>query len=883
MTDLGKYLKPYIIFVVMATGLMVSSCSVEKNTGISRFYHNLTSNYNIYFNGRQAYLEGMEKIKNSYDNDYSTLIPLFEYSDKDAARAGSADMERTIVKTSKLISLHSMTAKPEMDNNKPLSNREKDFYERKEYNEWVDDSYLLMGKALLARHELADARVSLLHNIRESHDEQMRSESRIWLARTYIELKNYQEANRILTEMELQDPGKDLLAAYYLTLADMHIRQQRYEKALEPLSAALDNIKTKSEKNRPAYILARLYELTGNSTEAARSYKKVLKLNPPYEMEFAARIGRAGVFDVSTGDAMEIRKELDKLLRDAKNKEYRDQIYFAHGELSMREGNTEEAIEYFRQSAAISTTNSSQKGRSYLRLAEYYFDKPDYHRAETYYDSTVTFLDENYPAYNEYYNRSSNLNELVSWLDIISRQDSLRHVASLSPSEIDNIITGIIQKVEQEERLANAPQEDRYNMGRFYENQRRFRDNINATGEWYFYNQQALSFGRTEFGNRWGDRELEDNWRRRNKSSTAAVNSSMNQGTEQPAGEGQDPQGIKSKEYYLKNLPLTDSLVKESERMTAEALYNAALIYHEKFNNNARATRAYTSYLERFPGHYMSAQAMYNIYSINKTSDPRLAGSYKELLIEKHPKSEYARILSDPGYLQKKSGEAARAEKTYNEAYRAWKNGEPARTISICRNAPDQFPGSDLLPKFMLLEAYAMAPRAGDKDLREKLVLIRDGFPGTEEARRATGIIASLDENKPGLKEQEEIEIAGQLYDTLDSPPYRFIIILKDTNLDINRLTFDVINYNIDNYTDNNYNSRGEMVDGRYISIAVGNFSNITSALAYYHNFKARTVLDKTGDGEILTFIISSSNFDRFSEDKDAGRYSLFFRENYLK
>ena len=883
MTGLGKYLKSNIILIVLATGLMVSSCSVEKNTGLSRFYHNLTSNYNIYFNGRQAYLEGMERIRDACDNDYATLIPLFEYSDRDAARAGSAEMERAIVKASKLISLHSMTAKPEMDNNKQLSDREKEFYERKEYNEWVDDSYLLMGKARLVSHELADARVSLLHNIRESHDEQMRNESRIWLARTYLELENYQEANRILTEMELQDSGKDLLAAYYLTLADMHIRQQNYEKALEPLSAALDNIRSKSEKNRPAFILARLYELTGNSTEAAASYKKVLNLNPPYEMEFAARIGRAGVFDVSTGDTREIRKELDKLLRDAKNKEYRDQIYFAHGELSMREGDTEEAIEYFRQSAAISTSNSSQKGRSYLRLAEYYFARPDYHRAKIYYDSTVTFLDENYPGYNEYYNRSLNLDELVSWLDVISRQDSLRYVASLPPSEIDNIINGIIQKVEQEERLANAPQEDRYNMGRFYENQRRFRDNINATGEWYFYNQQALSFGRTEFGNRWGDRELEDNWRRRNKSSTAAVNSPTEGGTDQPEGQGQAPTGIKSKEYYLKNLPMTDSLVIESERMTAEALYNSALIYHEKFSNDDRATEAYTSYLERFPDHYMAARAMYNIYNINKTGDPGLARSYKELLIEKYPESEYAMILSDPGYLEKKSGEAARAEEIYNEAYRAWKNGDYAATIAICSNARDQFPGSDLLPKFMLLEAYAMAPRVSDKDLREKLVLIRDGFPGTEEAGRATGIIASLDKEKPGLKEEEEIEIAGQLYDTLDSPPYRFIIILKDTELDINRLTFDVINYNIDNYTDDNYNSRGEMVDGRYISIAVGNFSNIDSAMAYYHNFNTRTVLDKAGDGEILTFIISSSNFDRFSEDKDAGRYSLFFREKYLK
>ncbi|MDZ7739142.1 MAG: tetratricopeptide repeat protein [Bacteroidales bacterium] len=877
---MGRYLKSNNILIVLATGLLLYSCSVEKNTGLSRFYHNLTSNYNIYFNGNEAFLEGMEKIKQSYKDDYATLIPIFEYSDENAARSAVGDMERAINKASKLISLHSMTASPEMDSDKPLTDKEKEFYDRKEYNDWVDDSYLLMGKAQLLKHDYNNARITLLHNIRETHDEEMRIRSMIWLARTYTEAGNYNEAGRLLSEIDPQPLDDELQAEYYLSLADMHMRRQQYERAIPALENALDNIKGKKNKNRPAYILARLYEETGNSTLATKYYKKVLKLNPPYEMEFNARISQAGVFDVESGDVESIRKELDKLLRDDKNKEYLDQIYFAHGNLSMREGNTGEAIDYYHRSAAASTNNNNQKGRSYLMLAEHYYDKPDYHLAQMYYDSAVTFLDKQYPGYNDYNRLSSKLNELTSYLDIVSREDSLQYVASLSPSEIDNIINGIIREIEQEEREAAMPEGGRYNMGQFYENQRRFRDNIEASGKWYFYNQSALTFGRTEFRNRWGDRQLEDNWRRRNKSSTGAVG-----GSSEDAGQAEEEvdvtADIKSKEYYLKNLPLNDSLMAESDRKMADALFNAAQVYHEKFNDYEKAKESYTSFISRFPDNPRVPHALYNIYSICKDRDPQLAESHKERLISRHPESEYAKILSDPDYLKTRMKEANRAEEMYNSAFSLWKNGDMEAAIAICNRAPDEFPQSELLPKFMLLKAYAMGPALDEKSLKDELLRITDMYPGTDEAARASEMIAHINEKVPELKEEDEREIAVSLYDTLQTPPYRFMLVIMDKDLDINRLTFDVINYNIDNYTNENYNTRGELVDDEYISITVGTFPGIGAAMDYYKSFSPADILRNTGETEIFSFIISSSNYESLIRDKNAGRYYLFFRENY--
>jgi len=868
---------------VLATGLLLASCSVEKNTSLSRFYHNLTSNYNIYFNARESFREGMERIKEAHKDDYLTMMPIFEYSDMNAARTATGDMERVINKTSKLISLHSITARPEMDKGEQLSEKEQAFYDRKEYNEWVDDSYLLMGKAYLMNHDFNNARITFLHNIRESHDEEMKARSTVWLARTYNEMGNYAEAGRLLNEMKPGSLDQQTAAQYYLTLADMHSRQNRYERASEALQAAIEKLQGKKEKNRFTYILAKLFEETGNTAQAARYYREVLKLQPPYEMEFNARINQAGVFDVESGNIQDIEKELNKLLRDDKNREYRDQIYYALGNLSMREGSTEEAIDYFHQSAAVSTTNNNQKGKSYLVLAEYYYEKPDLSLSQMYFDSAVTFLETEYPGYAEYRTRSANLNELMTYLDIIETQDSLQYVASLSPGEIDNIINGIIRNIEEEERNATRAVNDRYNMGEFYENQRRFRERTDVGGQWYFYNQSALTFGRTEFRNRWGDRTLEDNWRRRNKSALAGINASAGTGTEQTADSLDPENNIKAKEYYMKNLPLNDSLVAESDRMIAGALLNAARVYNETFNNREKANEAYRQFINRFPDHERLPEVLYKLYRLNEKSDLQMANAWKQQLISKYPGSEYAKILSDPSYLESRLRTENRAEEIYNEAYREYSNDNLDRVVEICKRAIDEFPESELVPKFMLLKAYALGPSTGERELKDELMKITDLYPSTEEAARASEMIAYLNRKVPDLKIEEDLEKAVQLYDTLDTSPYRFIIILKDVSLDMNRLTFDVINHNIDNYTEQNFNTRGELVNNEYLLIAVGFFDDIEAAMEYYNNFNPADILRTTGNDDILTFVISSSNYDRLVTNQDPDRYYLFFRENYLK
>jgi tetratricopeptide (TPR) repeat protein len=274
----------YKFLLILGSLAVLTGCSVEKNTGTTRFFHGLTSRYNIYFNGSESFKAGVAKVNAGHKDDYSELLKVFEYSDPAAPSLCSADMERAIQKASKVISLKSITAKPETKGNALPNEKEEEFLNRKEYNDWVDDCYLLMGKARLYTHDFEQAKATLSYNITSSVDIKIKNESTIWLARIYNETGNYNESFRILNELNLtSDFTKDLLELYYTTLADLFIKQKRYPEVFEPLGKALKYVSGKRNKYRLTYLAAQLYEKTGDGKQATSLYRDVVNMNPPYE------------------------------------------------------------------------------------------------------------------------------------------------------------------------------------------------------------------------------------------------------------------------------------------------------------------------------------------------------------------------------------------------------------------------------------------------------------------------------------------------------------------------------------------------------------------------------------------------------------------------
>ncbi len=877
----------YKFLTILGLLLFLANCSVEKNTGTTRFYHGLTARFNIYFNGYESYKSGVAKIENGYRDDFSEMLRVFMNSDPVTVSLCSSDMDRAIQKASKLISLKSITARPEFKSKRDLTNNEKALLEKKEFNEWVDDSYYLIALSRFYRHEFSEAASVFTYCIAEANDPVIRTESSIWLARINSEKGNYPEANRILNETEIpQSASKSLKSLYYTTLADLYIKQKKYQEAIEPLTVSLGYVKGKRSKYRLTYLLAQLNEQTGNAAKAIALYRDVVKMNPPYDVEFNARINIAGVFDINSGDPEDIKKELGKMLRDSKNKDFQDQIYYALGSLMKKEGKDIEALDFYKKSAASSTINQNQKAKSYLALADYYFSKPDYLMSGKYYDSAMIFLDQKYPEYNELKLKSQNLNTLAGYLTVIQEEDSLRRVATMPESERNSLIAGIIAIAEKAESSGKTTDySDRANIGQYYENERRFQDNIAQEGKWYFYNQTALTFGRTEFRRRWGQRRLEDNWRRSNK----------NRVNIQSASAGQEENGNKVKdtlsavmdfrkpEFYLKNLPLNDSLIAISDEKIANAYYNAGKVFWEKINDAGKASESFEMLLKRFPQNELVPEALYDLYRLYKDTNPPKSEVARQRLLERYPESEFSKIISDPDYFNKKMAAIRESERSYEAAYDLYLSGKYNEAIALCDSSLKARPIDDLAPKFMLLKAYSVARTSDERAFREELTRVARSWPGTEAGKKAAELTAYLDQKLPELKIEEEIIVAKEIYKVDTASSYSFVIIINNPAFNLNQASFDVISYNIDNYTNRNYRTEGLLVDNRYIKITVSGFPDNKVAWEYYNSFNIEKVIRNASGTETMTFLINGDNLKTLDGDKNPERYFLFFKENYLK
>jgi TolA-binding protein len=452
--------------------------------------------------------------------------------------------------------------------------------------------------------------------------------------------------------------------------------------------------------------------------------------------------------------------------------------------------------------------------------------------------------------------------------------------------ERNNLISGIINnimKAESEGKISEFA--SRYSLGQYYENERRYQGNIEQEGKWYFYNQSALTFGRSEFRRRWGDRPLEDNWRRINKavvtiSQQTAEGDDLSPATSDSSGTELD---YKKPEFYLKSLPLTDSLKAVSNEKIANAYLSAGKAYSEKLGDKQRANESFEKLLERFPGNELVPEALYNLYRVNKDFNNARGESYRQRLLEKHPETEFAKILSDPAYYEKKFAEMKLAEQTYEKAFSLYINEDFNGAVTLCDESLQKFPNDQLAPKFMLLRAYSFARIQDERYFKEELEKVIKSWPETEESKKAAEIIAYLNQENPELKFEEEKEIAGELYFADTTSIHIFAVVIGNPQANLNQAAFDIISYNIDNYTNNNYKTIGELLDNKYVIITVSGFRKYREILNYFNSFDIDRIVRNPTGYKIYKFILSEASLKTLKNDNNPDRYYLFFREQYLK
>ncbi len=856
---------------------------------MTRTYHNVTARYNIFFNGNESFKKGLKRIEDSYDNDFTRILPIFLFSDKSMASAIAPDMERTIQKATKVITLHSITVKPEFKDG-PQNQKQKDFYAQNEYNNYVPGNYLLMGKSYLYRHDLHLALETFKFVLSEYHYDDIIYEAQVWRARTHIMLEEYLEAEDILEVLTgtVGFPEK-IRSDLYATVADLYMQQEDFERAIEPLSRALEGVRKKEQRIRYTYILAQLHQEAGDPTQASKYYRDVIKMNPPYEFSFNARINRASVFMAGTDNAKEIKDELRKMLKDDKNADFKDQIYYAQGNVAFREGNIEEAIEMYKLSSAHSISNTQQKTATCITLADIFYERQDYEMADFYYDSAAVYLTDDYPDYEEFILKTMSLSLLVENLQIIQLEDSLQMLAGLDEASRNAIIDSIIAQLQLAEQLAReeevrAMQDQQYNRMALNQNQRTG-TTADQGGKWYFYNQAAKGFGQPEFRMKWGNRKLEDNWRRSNKREISFETISGEEGGVDSSGVMAEKQKIlskKSREFYLQDIPLTDSMMQFSHERIIDALFNAGTIYKNDLEDIPRAVVTYSDLLDRYPGNGYTLNTYYNLYSIyNQENNMQLANVYKQSIVREFPESQPAQLLTNPNYAAELLAKENEVNNYYEHTYQLFQQGYYDRVIRDVDTAVLRFAEDPLIPKFELLKVLAIGKTEEVLVFAMALDSLASTTSDPQVADMAGMILAYIMNSDQEVKTETQKIEAEEMYSP-DTTGVFFYGLFVNNRVNLNQLKFEFINLNIDHFPNNTFDIVDEALEEGEVALYVKEFPDMTDARDYFELARMNEAIRNTLEGvNYRPFIISRGNAEILLSDRIPDKYWLFFRKHY--
>jgi len=900
-----------IILVTIAFITMVS-CGAKKNTSASRGYQAMVTRFNVMFNGKQSYDEGIQKIRDAHKEDYSKIIPMYPISVHTNAASGLSSMNLAIEKSQKAIRLHSIQKKPKKDPKRMHDPKYIAFMNQEEYNKYIDDAWLLLGKSQFHTADFLAAVSSFTYVVRHyAHDENSVTEAKIWMARAYAEMGWFYEAEDIIYKLNEVEMPRYLSILYACVVADLNLKQGNYKNAIPYLEIAVEEERDKYQRARFSYILAQLYKESGEKEKAQEFFERVIKMHPNYEMQFNAKIESAEVSNGENSDDM--LKDLQKMAKDDKNKDYLDRIHYAIANIYKQQGNEEKAIENYKLAVEKSTRNGYEKAAALCVLGDMLYDKKEYAEAQVYYEEAEMISDANYKNYEHIYQRATSLNELVGYQNEVALQDSLLRLASMSEQDRNRVIDNLIREV----RLEEQREYERLRI----EEERAKREEMRLQGEnatnlgvgniagiagdnsWYFYNPNLVRQGKSDFIRKFGTRKLEDNWQRRNKismgfdSQTIAELESQGDTTAIAALDNKKP------EFYLQQIPFSEEQQKAANLSIANSLFGMGTVYYDKIEDYPLSEEAFEELLRRYPNYEKKPEVYYYLnQNGTKTNDKALENSYKTKLIAEYPNSQYARMLSSSNKTISdiKKNDNAIVDSIYQETYKAYLDGKYQQVIKNTEYVSKQYPDAELMPKFLFVKALSTARSVPRDEFKAELKNIIEQYPTSDVVSLSKNMVALMEqgmnpeangspnslmarrEAATAISEDEYIENLSKAGFVSDPTlPHRFVFMVEDSITDMNKLLFEVASYNFTRFLIKDFDLETKKIGQSIRTLSVTPLENLEEATWYQSQITASAEIKQVlKDSKYLGFVIAEDNYTQLTDSDAVDKYLKFYLEN---
>ena len=754
---------------------MLAACSNKTNTARSRFWQSFTTKYNVYFHGKTNYDEQLKTMMDAYEDDYSQHLymhPAEARTNPKAPQPGGS-FERTIEKMEKAITQHSIKKRPKRKNGKGRDPKYQEWMSRDEYNPFLHNAWYMLAKAQYMKGDFLDAAATFRYIARHfTWKNDLVQECQVREALCYCAMGWPAEADNVLSHVHLDEiTNKRVRALAQAAFADYHIKAQEPEQAIPYLAQAVKGFKG-NDKVRMSFLLGQLYEELGDKHNAYLAYKQAgSSSGSTYRTKFNARIKQSAVYE-GANIASEV-KALKRMTRYDRNKDYLDQIYYAIGNLYYSHGDVLSAIENYRLAAEKSTRNGVDKAISQLALGGIYFDRRQYDEAQICYAEAIPLINEDYPNYKMLKKRSDVLDELAVYAQNVILQDSLIKLSKMTPEEQKAVIAKIIEdlKKKEKEEAENAAREEYLAQQSAKGSQLQDKGNnpatynINPDNSWYFYNAATKNAGKTQFQKLWGSRKLEDNWRRRNKSTFSFNDEEADSALlaladsvvidENGDTVKVDVEALKRaedphfEEFYLKQIPKTEDEIQSSHEIIQEGLYNMGIILKDKMEDYDAAAYEFGQLLDNYPDNTYRLDVFYNMYMMfMRNGQDTDAQPYRDSILINFPESKYGMAMQDPNYLENLKNMNKDQERMYEEAYANYLSNNHSSVHEAYAEMMRKYPLSKIMPKFMFIDALSYLTEKDHEKFKETLKDMLQRYPQTDITPVASEIVKQLNQGR---------------------------------------------------------------------------------------------------------------------------------------
>lgn len=843
-----------IVVVTITTG-----CSTQKNTWATRSFHQTKVKYNILYNGNTAYEEGLKQIRDAHEDDYSRILYLYPVSNHTAAEAAASQMDKTIEKCRKCIKLHSIKAKPKRDPKRANDPQYKQWLQSKEFNANMSMAWMRLAEAEFHKGDFLGAISTMNYVIRlYENDADMVARCRLWIARAYAELGWQYEAEDMLNRVQIDALSKKHARLYAAVKADVLLHGEQYTAAIPFIKIAIPYEKRKIYRPRFAYVLGQLYERNGQRNEAIEAYQDVIRMTPPHEMDFNARIRIAELQGESS------LRQLRTMTKQSKYKDKLDHIYGTMGNIYLQLRDTTTALEMYEKAIAESTQSAYAKADILVRAGDIYYTKKDYIHAQPCYRDALTILTPEHEQYTTIQQRSDVLDELSAAYTQACLQDSLQHLSTLTEEQqraiVEKIIADLIEQ-ERQDSILQAQQERELAQ----ENGIRSVNTANMLGgggaqrgEWYFYNPQLIKQGQQEWRRRWGTRPLEDNWRRQNKQVMASFS---DYDTDEDDADGLDSipttdstttpiyeTDTHKPEYYLQQIPRTPEALAMSDSLWRQAMIALVYIYRDKVQDEALAMEAMQQLENRNATHPDLLDTYYGYYLYALRYDQQdQAAQWRQKITTYYPTSTQAQIVAQPDYFDKLKRMAQEQDSLYAHTYTAYTRAQYDIVKSNTQYAEREYPLSPLMPRFLFLNAISVARTEGQEPFIASLQHIVANHGSSEMGAMAKDMLAMMGQ---GMESQQGTstssladkrgQVTEQLPDTTDNTlqwseerDQPSIVLLRLPNTDeqaLNDLLYEVALFNFSQFLIRDFDMQTMPIVGEGSALRVSGFQNMDEA-----------------------------------------------------